>query len=257
MNQLERLDFLIMALLEEYSNSQDIQLPIELSEKQHLLRSLMNVRYPYPIDNNILKVQNEYLQTELKSRGVVKFEDLLCVKKHIYLYQGDITRLQVDAIVNAANTKMLGCFIPCHGCIDNAIHSYAGIQLRLACQSLMEIKGRDAQIGEAILTPAFQLPCQYIIHVVGPIVHEQVTQNDCEMLRKCYRACLETAVQNHCQHIALCCLSTGEFHFPQQLAAEIAVKEVEAFLKDHSIEIVFNVFKDQDLQIYQQLLEGK
>ncbi|MFR7589987.1 MAG: protein-ADP-ribose hydrolase [Longibaculum sp.] len=257
MTQLERLDFLINALLDEYPKSYHIDIPNLYLEKKRLLRSLMNVRPPYPISDTFLKIQDDYLQEELHHKKIVTIHDMTLIRKHIYLYQGDITQLQVDAIVNAANCQMLGCFIPCHGCIDNAIHSFAGIQLRLKCHQIMEKRGCHLQTGEAIITPAYNLASQYIIHTVGPIIEHSVTMEDCQLLRQCYQECLQLAMQYHLQTVAFCCLSTGEFHFPPRLAARIAVEEIDKFLKNHQIDIIFNVFKDQDLQIYQQLLGEK
>ena len=174
----------------------------------------------------------------------------------IYLWQGDITTLRCDAIVNAANSQLLGCFVPCHGCIDNAIHSFAGVQLRLACQQLMQREGHEEGTGEAKITPAFNLPCRYVLHTVGPIIYGSVTETDRKLLADCYRSCLELASAYGLRSVAFCCISTGEFHFPNRLAAEIAIKTVGEWQKENpgQMEVIFNVFKDNDYKIYQQLL---
>ena len=179
------------------------------------------------------------------------------MREGIYLWQGDITTLRCDAIVNAANSGMLGCFVPCHGCIDNAIHTFAGVQLRLACARIMDEQGRQEETGGAKLTPAFNLPCRYILHTVGPIVSGRLTQRDCDLLASCYRSCLELAEENHIKSVAFCCISTGEFHFPNRQAAEIAVNTVMEFKEKtpSNMEVIFNVFKDMDAAIYRALLQ--
>lgn len=175
----------------------------------------------------------------------------------VFLWQGDITTLEIDAIVNAANNRLLGCFIPCHKCIDNAIHTFSGVQLRLACHRLMEQQGNKEPIGKAKITKAYNLPSQYILHTVGPIISGTVTENDCAQLRNCYQSCLELATAQHLSSIAFCCISTGEFHFPNTLAAEIAVQTVQTYqaLHPNTIEVLFNVFNEEDFKIYQRLLQ--
>lgn len=190
----------------------------------------MNVRPPKTIDPDILALQDEYLQDELKQKGIVELSELKPVRKQIYSWKGDTTRLKVWAIVNAANDQMLGCFVPGHHCIDNAIHTYAGMQLRQDCAVLMDKQGYAEPTGQAKITKAYNLPCQYVIHTVGPIVYGQVTKLDCELLSSCYRACLELADQYHLSSLAFCCISTGVFHFPNELAAQIAVETVEQYL---------------------------
>ena len=196
------------------------------------------------------------MQEETRKKGVTALSDLEPVQKGIYLWRGDITTLQCDGIVNAANSQMLGCFCPNHGCIDNAIHTFAGVQLRLACAELMRKQGHEEETGKAKITPAFNLPCRYVIHTVGPIIRGQVTKSDKNALASCYRSCLELAEQNGVKSIAFCCISTGEFHFPNDKAAEIAVQTVKDFKSQtHSeIEVIFNVFKDIDYKIYRELL---
>ena len=256
MTQDERLNFLLHALLAERNEYKEIPVPYSLQEKRRLLRSLMNVRPPVPAREDFLQVQDTYLKERLAQRGVTKLDDLMPVRPGLYLWQGDITTLAVDAIVNAANSQMLGCFVPCHGCIDNAIHSFAGVQLRLACQQLMQRQGHEEGTGEAKITPAFNLPCRYVLHTVGPIITGRVTGRDCQLLASCYRSCLELAERSGCRSVAFCCISAGEFHFPNRLAAQIAVETVRAYRQEQTnpMEVIFNVFRDQDHAIYRQLL---
>ena len=225
-------------------------------DRRKLLRALMNVRPPLPIRSAFLTVQDQLLRAEAIEKGVVTLDQIPPVEKNIRLWQGDITRLQVDAIVNAANSKLLGCFVPCHGCIDNAIHSAAGLELRQACFELMSKQSGDEPAGRAKITPAFNLPSKFVIHTVGPIVGDRLTPRHEILLADCYRSCLALAVENNLRSIAFCCISTGEFHFPNERAAQIAVATVKNFLVDNSIEVVFNVFKDFDLITYQKFLGG-
>lgn len=254
--QEQRLDFLIRYLLIEKDEYRDIEIPVDKQEKQHLLRSLMNVRPPIPARAEFLKIQDDYLQERIEKCGVTKLEDLTPVQPGIYLWQGDITTLAADAIVNAANNQMLGCFVPCHGCIDNAIHTYAGIQLRLECAKLMAAQGKEEPTGKAKITKAYNLPCHYVLHTVGPIIYGTVTEADRELLAGCYRSCLDLAAANGLQSIAFCCISTGEFHFPGELAAKIAIQTVKTWQQQNpnQIEVIFNVFKDSDYKIYKHLL---
>ncbi len=257
MTQPERIDFLINYLLNEKDELKSINIPPEDAEKKRLLRSLMNIRPPRTVSEEFLEVQDAYLQEELKGKGVVSVSDLSPVQPGIYLWQGDITRLSADAIVNAANSAMLGCFVPCHGCIDNAIHSAAGVELRLECARIMEKQKAEEPAGRAKITKAYNLPCRYVLHTVGPIIYSEVTQKDCRLLSDCYRSCLELADKQRLKSIAFCCISTGEFHFPNREAAEIAIQTVREFQEEHEScpEVVFNVFKDQDYEIYRRLLE--
>ncbi len=256
MTEKERLDFLIASLLAERKEYKQIAIPASLAEKRRLLRSLMNVRPPLPVSEAFLAMQDAYLQERLVKRGVMRLEELSPVQPGIYLWQGDITTLACDAIVNAANSQMLGCFLPCHGCIDNAIHTYAGIQLRLECARLMSRQGDGEPTGSAKITKAYNLPCRYVLHTVGPIISGPVKRADQDLLAGCYRSCLDLAAESGLRSVAFCCVSTGEFHFPNQLAAEIAVQTVRDWQRHstHPIEVIFNVFKDMDYQIYQQLL---
>ena len=257
MTQDERLDFLLRYLLAERKEYASIRMPDSVSEKRHLLRSLMNVRPPIPASAEFLAVQDAYLQARLSERGVTRLGDLKPAQPGIYLWQGDITTLAADAIVNAANSQMLGCFVPCHGCIDNAIHTYAGVQLRLACAAAMRQQGQEEATGHAKITKAYNLPCRFVLHTVGPIICGSVTKADRELLASCYRSCLDLAAETGLHSVAFCCISTGEFHFPGELAAEIAVHTVQAWRQHHpnQIEVIFNVFKDSDYEIYQRLFQ--
>ena len=257
MTQDERLDFLLRYLLAERKEYASIRMPDSVSEKRHLLRSLMNVRPPIPASAEFLAVQDAYLQARLSERGVTRLGDLKPAQPGIYLWQGDITTLAADAIVNAANSQMLGCFVPCHGCIDNAIHTYAGVQLRLACAAAMRQQGQEEATGHAKITKAYNLPCRFVLHTVGPIICGSVTKADRELLASCYRSCLDLAAETGLHSVAFCCISTGEFHFPGELAAEIAVHTVQAWQQQHpnQIEVIFNVFKDSDYEIYQRLFQ--
>ncbi len=252
MTQAERRIFLIQKLLDEAPQYQNLIIPQDTVGQKKLLRSLMNVRPPMPIGEEFLTVQDAYLQEETARKGVTDIVDLTPVEPGIYLWQGDITTLKCGAIVNAANSGLTGCYVPCHGCIDNAIHTYAGVQLRLACAELMEKQGHEEATGQAKLTPAYNLPCDYVLHTVGPILYGRVTQRARELLASCYRSCLELAQRNRIKSVAFCCISTGEFHFPNDEAAKIAVDTVRQYKGD--TEVIFNVFKDVDDQIYRELL---
>ena len=256
MNQNERKLFLIQSLLKERSEYRQLEIPQDAAQQRQLLRGLMNIRPPQDADEAFLRVQDDYLRGETAEKGVTDAEELTPVQPGLYLWQGDITTLKCDAIVNAANSGMTGCYIPNHRCIDNAIHTYAGVALRQYCAEMMEKQGYPEPAGQAKITPAFDLPCRYILHTVGPIITGRVTQRDRELLAACYRSCLELAAAHGLESVAFCCISTGEFHFPNDQAAEIAVGTVRAFLTgDSSVKkVIFNVFKDTDKAIYQRLL---
>ncbi len=257
MTQKERLLYLIKYLIKENDELKSLDIPAEDTARKYLLRSLMNVRPAKSAAKDFLNIQDKYLQEEKAKKGVVSLADIPFVKSGIYLWKGDITRLSADAIVNAANSAMLGCFVPCHRCIDNAIHSAAGIELRLECSRIMEKQKIKEPTGKAKITKAYNLPCRYVLHTVGPIVYGEVTKRDCDLLSDCYRSCLELAAEYQLKSIAFCCISTGEFHFPNKTAAEIAVQTVKDYQKKTSsdMEVIFNVFKDCDYEIYKQLLE--
>ena len=256
MTQAQRRLFLIRSLLKEKPEYRNIDIPAELDSQRQLLRGLMNIRAPQNTDEGFLKMQDTYLQGENEAKGITDVADLTPVQPGLYLWQGDITTLKCDAIVNAANSGMTGCYIPNHRCIDNAIHTYAGVELRLACAELMEQQGYPEPTGQAKITPAFNLPCRYVLHTVGPIISGRVTKADKERLASCYRSCLELAAENGLESVAFCCISTGEFHFPNEQAAQIAVETVKQFMnrKTRVKKVIFNVFKDLDKAIYEKLL---
>lgn len=256
MTQTERRKYLIKALLKEQPQYSEIEIPTSEQEQKILLRSLLNIRIPLPASADFLTVQDTYLQEEVQQKGITSVEDLQPLQQGICLWQGDITTLKCDGIVNAANSQMLGCFCPNHGCIDNEIHTFAGVQLRLACAELMRKQGHEEETGKAKITPAYNLPCRYVLHTVGPIVRGYLTKQDCDLLASCYRSCLELAEQNNLKSIAFCCISTGEFHFPNDKAAEIAIQTVKDYKKEtqSKMEVIFNVFKELDYNIYRELL---
>lgn len=258
MNQAQRRECLLRFLLDETPRYKGIKIPSDESDQKHLLRSVMNMREPLPISDAFLEMQDAYLQEELAAKGMTDADNLppTLANPKLVLWKGDITTLKADAIVNAANSAMLGCFIPCHGCIDNAIQTYAGIQMRLECHALMERQGHKEPTGTAKITQAYNLPSRYVLHTVGPIISGGLTQRDCDLLASCYRSCLELAEQHGLSSVAFCCISTGEFHFPQNRAAEIAVKTVTEFLtSERQIQtVIFNVFTENDYEIYRKLL---
>ena len=319
MNQEEKRVFLIEELKKESSVMRGIAVPKEEEAQKMLLRGLMNVRMAKPASLSFQKVQDEYLQTETKNKGITKLSSLspvavipraaatdteplcgdeaasasgsehLCEDEaasasgsehhtdaFLYLWQGDITTLAADAIVNAANSAMTGCYIPNHRCIDNAIHTFAGVQLRLYCHTYMQEqankqtgsyaeqegkkRGSYAEpTGHAMLSPAYNLPAKFILHTVGPIVGDTLREEDCQLLASCYTSCLDLASRHQLESIAFCCISTGEFHFPNDRAAEIAIRTVQGWLVRHPAstitKVVFNVFKNEDLAIYRSLLQ--
>lgn len=256
MTQGEKRIYLLKNLLKEQPEYADLDIPAGEQEQKNLLRSLFNIRMPRAISDDFLEVQNAYLQEETARKGIVELSDLTPIQGDIYLWKGDITTLRCDAIVNAANSQLLGCFCPCHGCIDNQIHTFSGIQLRLVCKELMMEQGYQEPAGRAKITPAYNLPCRFVIHTVGPIIRSQVTEKEEKLLASCYRSCLETAEENGVKSLAFCCISTGEFHFPNEKAAEIAVQTVKEFKKRSKSngKVIFNVFKERDYEIYQRLL---
>ena len=256
MNQSEKRLFLIQSLLKENQEYRDMNIPEEPERQRQLLRGLMNIRAPKRIGADFLKMQDEYLQSETVAKGITDIADLTPIQQGLYIWQGDITTLKCDAIVNAANSGMTGCYIPNHRCIDNAIHTFAGVELRLACEEMMEQQCYPEPTGQAKITPAFNLPCRYVLHTVGPIINGRVMKEDEELLASCYRSCLELAAENCLESVAFCCISTGEFHFPNEQAAQIAVETVKQFInrKTSVKKVIFNVFKDLDKAIYEKLL---
>ena len=257
MTQTKRREYMIRYLLDEELKYKDTEMPDDIHAQKRLLRSLMNVRSPKSISEEFLRVQDDYLQEELSQKHITSVSDLLPLEPGIYVWQGDITTLACDAIVNAANSSMTGCYYPCHGCIDNAIHSYAGVQLRLECDAIIKAQGHEEPTGTAKITEAYNLPCRYVLHTVGPIITGSLKKQDEDLLASCYRSCLALAEEYGLKSIAFCCISTGEFRFPNQRAAEIAVETVREYRKQtgSEIEVIFNVFKDIDDEIYRELLE--
>ena len=256
MNQRQRREYLIRTLLDEDERYGDVAVPEDEAEQKQLLRGLMNIRMPGSISGEFVDIQNRYLSDEVKAKGITDIDDLEPAKDGIYMWQGDITTLRCDAIVNAANSGMTGCYIPNHRCIDNCIHTYSGIQLRNTCAEIMRRQGCEEPTGQAKITPAYNLPCRFILHTVGPIITGRVTKRDRDLLASCYKSCLEAAAENNLKSVAVCCISTGEFHFPNDKAAEIAVRTVTDFMKKESSvkKVIFNVFKDMDKEIYEGLL---
>ncbi len=256
MEQRERRVWLIKQLIAESSRYRGMEIPEDADEQRYLLRGLMNVRMPAPAAPDFLEVQDEYLQEELQQKGITDIWELEPLQDKIYLWRGDITTLRCDAIVNAANSGMTGCYHPNHRCIDNCIHTFSGVQLRNTCAEMMQQQGHEEKTGKAKITEAFNLPCRYVLHTVGPIVHGRLTKKDRKLLAGCYRSCLELAMEKGLGSVAFCCISTGEFHFPDDAAAEIAVTTVKEFMMENpdSPEVIFNVFKEKDYDIYSKLL---
>ena len=262
---MNRLDFLIDYLIKEDPQYSEMEIPTTEQGKHDLFRALRNMREPKPVSEEFLRLQDEELQAQLQGKGIVEWDavkqfSIFNSRFSISLWQGDITRLRVDAIVNAANAQMLGCFHPLHGCIDNAIHSAAGVQLREECHRLMLQQGHLEPTGQAKITKAYNLPCKYVIHTVGPIIPNGIpTESQKELLASCYRNIMACADENGLGSVAFCCISTGEFRFPNRLAAEIAVQTVKDYLTVHpdcSVkQVVFNVFKKLDKDIYGRLLQ--
>lgn len=263
MNQAQRLDYLVEAFKADSVQYRDLQTPDDTEGKRRILRSLMNIRMPKPMDKDVLAVQDDYLKDRIRENGVVRLSDIPERRKGMSIWQGDITRLAVDAIVNAANSQMLGCFIPMHDCIDNCIHTFAGIQLRLECNRQMnELRaqhGRDYEQPTAVpmLTDAYNLPAKKVIHIVGPIVQDKLTARLEKDLANCYTNTLDLCAENGLKSVAFCCISTGVFHFPGRRASEIAVQTVTAWMSEHPgviDRVIFNVFKDEDKAYYEEQL---
>lgn len=277
MDQKERRIYLIEKLLQENTEQEpvsmlgenrkkirgfmlqdDASVPQDEEEQKRLLRGLMNVRYPKKCAPAFLQIQDEYLKEEIAGKGITDCEDLIPAAEGLYIWQGDITTLRCDAIVNAANSGMTGCYVPNHSCIDNCIHTFAGMELRWTCAEIMERQGHEEPTGKAKITPAFNLPCRYVLHTVGPIVQGWLTERDCELLKSCYRSCLSLAREYGLKSVAFCCISTGVFCFPAEKAAEIAVETVKEFQAENPgiDKVIFNVFKDEDKRIYERLLQN-
>jgi len=267
MTREDRVKSLIHYLKHEREGYEAVREPVDYVGQRRLLRSLMNVRWPGEAADDFIEKQDELLAEELAEKGIVEIEDIPVIRDilpckeirnadRMSLWRGDITRIAADAIVNAANSQLLGCFVPCHGCIDNAIHSAAGIQLRNECAEIMEAQGHEEPTGKAKITKGYNLPAKYVLHTVGPIVGVQVADRQKTELKSCYLNCLKLAEKKSLKSVAFCCISTGEFHFPNKLAAQIAVDTVDRYLSSSSIErVVFNVFKEEDENIYRKLFQ--
>jgi O-acetyl-ADP-ribose deacetylase (regulator of RNase III) len=258
MTQDERRLWLIEHLIAERDDLAGLEVPDTAEDQRLLLRALVNVRLPWQASSELLAVQDRYLAGRLEERGgAVPLESIPVTEEGLAVWQGDITRLSADAIVNAANSQMLGCFVPNHHCIDNAIHTYAGIELRLACAELMKAQGHEEETGKAKVTPAFNLPSSYVVHTVGPIVYgPEPTLEDRRLLASCYTSSLDAAEEKGCRSIAFCCISTGEFRYPHREAAATAVSCVRQWKQEHEsdMEVIFDVFKPVDDRIYRELL---
>lgn len=263
MTQTERLDFLVETFKADSEQYQNVQTPTDENGKRRILRSLMNIRLPKRLDSSVLSVQDDYLRERIRENGIVTLSDIPVIRDGLSIWQGDITRLAVDAIVNAANSQMLGCFVPMHTCIDNCIHTFAGVQLRAECaRQMYELRkkyGADYEQPTAvpILTDAYNLPAKKVVHIVGPIVQGRLTPALEKDLSDCYTNTLDLCAENDLKSVAFCCISTGVFHFPNKRAAEIAVETVEKWLKEHKgavDRVIFNVFKDEDKAYYEELL---
>ena len=272
MTQEERLNYLVEEFKEDSGRYRNLETPEDTEGKKRILRSLMNIRMPRHMDAGVIEVQDEYLKERILENGIVTLSDIPTIadkgSKHAFadklsIWQGDITRLAVDAIVNAANSQMLGCFVPMHNCIDNCIHTFAGVQLRADCNRQMNqlrIRyGRDYEQPTAVpmLTDGYNLPAKKIVHIVGPIVEGQLTKALEKDLSNCYLNTLDLCAENGLRSVAFCCISTGVFSFPNRRAAEIAVETVSKWLDEHKGRIdrvIFNVFKNEDKAYYEKLL---
>ena len=263
MTQDQRLRFLVEAFKADSGEYRAVTTPEDTGSRRRLLRSLMNIRRPGMMPEHVLRVQDDYLRGRAAEKGVVAPEDIPVIRDGLSIWQGDITRLSVDAIVNAANAQMLGCFVPMHGCIDNCIHSFAGIQLRAACSRQMEELrrryGPDYEQPTAVpmLTDAYNLPAKKVIHIVGPIVESRLTPALEKALADCYTNTLDMCAENGLKSVAFCCISTGVFRFPGRRAAEIAVQSVQSWTAGHPgavDRVIFNVFKDEDREYYEREL---
>ncbi len=263
MTQDQRLDYLLKRFKEDSGKYKDLQVGESTEYKRAALRSLMNIRMPGLMDVETLEVQDEYLSRRLSEKGIVTPADIPEAADKLSIWQGDITLLKVDAIVNAANSQMLGCFVPMHTCIDNCIHTFAGVQLRLECHNKMEelrsVHGQSYEQPTSVpmLTDGYNLPARKVIHVVGPIVSGSLTAEHEEALAACYANVLDMCLENSLRSVAFCCISTGVFHFPNQRAAEIATSTVRSWLKEHPgamDRVIFNVFKDKDKEYYERFI---
>ncbi len=259
----DRLEYLVEAFKADSDMYKHIDTPADAEGKKRLLRSLMNIRMPKELPEEVLEVQDEYLRERAEEKGIVEMSDIPVIRDGLSIWQGDITRLRADAIVNAANSQMLGCFVPMHTCIDNCIHTFAGVQLRAECDRKMNGlrmkygKSYEQPTAVPMLTDAYNLPAKKIVHIVGPIVQYRLTPKLERDLEDCYRNTLDLCAENGLKSVAFCCISTGVFRFPGRRAAEIAVKTVDDWIRKNpgKIErVIFNVFKDEDKRYYEEIL---
>ncbi len=271
MSNDELLNILLAAFIKERQATRIVSIPTKTVDKWYLLRTLMNVRPPLPVQPEILEIQDQLLSAQREAKGIILIDALPTIREQfpntrlpfadqLVLWKGDITTLAADAIVNAANAKLLGCFIPHHACIDNVIHTGAGIQLRLECDQIIRAQGHDEPTGQAQITRGYNLPARYILHTIGPIIQHQVSTENQRQLASCYKACLDLAARHEdIQSVAFCCISTGEFRFPKDQAARIAVQTVCDWLevsKRKPLKVIFNVFTQEDDDIYTHLFRA-
>lgn len=257
MTKEQLVDELLNYFINEDKYLQKYEIPSNYTEKRLFLRGIVNLRPPKPLSEDILKLEDKLLQLELKDKKITNINEIKPQEQNICLWQGDITTLKIDAIVNAANSAMLGCFIPNHHCIDNAIHTFAGIRLRLECQAIMQ--GKKLETGKAKITKAYNLPSNYVIHTVGPIIQDKLMAQAINDLKNCYVNCLELARKNNIKTIAFPAISTGIFHFPKEKASEIAVTTVKNYFQKYPNafdKAVFNVFTKEDYDYYDRLLKN-
>jgi appr-1-p processing enzyme family domain protein len=261
--QEKRLDYLIQKFKSESEEYENLYIPNSIEEKRKVLRSLMNIRLPKPVPDNVLEVQDKYLKERAEEKGIVEISDIIVIKDKLSIWQGDITKLKVDAIVNAANSQMLGCFVPMHTCIDNQIHTFAGVQLREECNERMKMLRNkygshyEQPTAVPMLTDAYNLPAKKVIHIVGPIVSGELTIEHEKELENCYKNTLDMCAENGLKSVAFCCISTGVFCFPNKRASQIAVNIVKQWLienPDKMDRVIFNVFKDEDKRYYEELI---
>lgn len=258
MNKEQLVDKLLDYFINEDKRFLNYKIPNSYKDKRKFLRGIVNLRKPYPLEEKILKLEDQLLQLELKEKVIADSKDIPLIEDKISIWLGDITLLKVEAIVNACNSYLLGCFVPNHTCIDNAIHSFSGIRLRLKCNEIMQ--GKEEETGKAKITSAFNLPSDYVIHTVGPIVSKTLTDKEINELKECYISCLELARHNNIKTIAFPSISTGVFKFPKDKASEIAVDTVRNYLKKYPNtfdKVIFNVFTKEDKFYYVRLFKDK
>ena len=257
MDKEKIIDQLLAYFIQEDKKFASYPIPQNIEDKRLFLRGIINLRSPYPLSEEILRLEDQLLQLELKDKMVTDIKEILPIEDKMCIWLGDITTLKIEAIVDACNSTLLGCFVPNHSCIDNQIHTFAGIRLRLACNEIMQ--GREEEVGSAKITSAYNLPSEYVIHTVGPIVLHGLTKQNRKDLESCYLSCLDIARKNHIRTIAFPCISTGLFCFPKDVASSIAINTVRNYLKKYPSafdKIVFNVFTKEDKDYYDRLFEN-